>query len=207
MAAAGQSPAESSAGEPGEVVQRGTRQRILEVSLRLFTDQGYDGTSLRQIAEELGVTKAALYYHFRTKEEILQSLMATLQEELRALADWADEQEPGPSTREELLHRAVALALGPVSSVMQMAQQNQAALRELESEREHEAPPIELFQRIIAPLVPPGAGYEETVRARAALFSVVAGTVLTRDLGADIDVEERRAVALRIAHDVLGAED
>jgi AcrR family transcriptional regulator len=181
-----------------------TRQRILEIALRLFTEQGYDGTSLREIADELGVTKAALYYHFRTKEEILQSLMATLQEELRALADWADAQKPGADTREELLRRAADLAVGPVSRVMAMAQQNQRALRDLRPEGEHEGPPIELFQRIIAPLVPPDAGYEETVRARAALFSVVAGTVLSRDLG-DVSPDERREVALRIAHDVLGA--
>ena len=41
----------------------------------LFTDQGYDGTSLREIADRLGFTKAALYYHFRSKEEILVALL------------------------------------------------------------------------------------------------------------------------------------
>ena len=51
-----------------------TRQRILDVALDLFTEQGYDGTSLREIAEQLGVTKAALYYHFESKEDILMAL-------------------------------------------------------------------------------------------------------------------------------------
>ena len=41
-----------------------TRQRILDVSAELFVEQGYDGTSLREIADRLGFTKAALYYHF-----------------------------------------------------------------------------------------------------------------------------------------------
>ncbi|MDN5797909.1 MAG: TetR/AcrR family transcriptional regulator [Intrasporangium sp.] len=182
---------------------QGTREQILEVALRRFTEQGYNGTSLREIAEELGVTKAALYYHFRTKEQILQSLLSTLQEQLRALADWADRQEPGEATREELLGRTVDLALGPASRVMAMAQQNQNVLRELAPEHEQDGPPIELFQRIIAPLLPPGAGYEEAVRARTAVFSIVAGTLLSRDLQGDVDPDERRAVALRIAHDVL----
>jgi len=53
-----------------------TRTRIQEVALELFTEQGYEATSLREIAEALGVTKAALYYHFRTKEEILQAILA-----------------------------------------------------------------------------------------------------------------------------------
>jgi AcrR family transcriptional regulator len=52
-----------------------TRQWILAVAQELFIDQGYDGTSLREIADRLGFTKAALYYHFRSKEEILVALL------------------------------------------------------------------------------------------------------------------------------------
>jgi len=52
-----------------------TRQEILDAALVLFADQGYDKTSLREIAEEVGVTKAALYYHFRSKEDILLALV------------------------------------------------------------------------------------------------------------------------------------
>ena len=51
-----------------------TRQRILDVAAELFAEQGYDGTSLREIAERIGVTKAALYYHFQSKDQILQAL-------------------------------------------------------------------------------------------------------------------------------------
>ena len=62
-----------------------TRQEILDVALVLFAEQGYDKTSLREIAEQVGVTKAALYYHFPSKEEILVALfepVAAMQEEL-----------------------------------------------------------------------------------------------------------------------------
>jgi len=51
-----------------------TRERILDVALELFNEQGYDKTSLREIAERLGITKAALYYHFERKEDILLEL-------------------------------------------------------------------------------------------------------------------------------------
>lgn len=51
-----------------------TRERIQEIALKLFTEKGYDKASLREIAEQLGVTKAALYYHFTSKEEILKAL-------------------------------------------------------------------------------------------------------------------------------------
>src|ERR1700744_2863729 len=48
-----------------------TRERILDVAQELFTHQGYEKTSLRDIAERLGITKAALYYYFERKEDIL----------------------------------------------------------------------------------------------------------------------------------------
>jgi len=52
-----------------------TRQQILETAQRLFADIGYDATSLQMIADEMGLTKAAVYYHFRAKDEILQAAM------------------------------------------------------------------------------------------------------------------------------------
>jgi AcrR family transcriptional regulator len=86
-----------------EVAMRDTRQQILDVAGELFTEQGYEATSLRQIADRLGFTKAALYYHFQSKEQILAALLepaeALLQELLRRLeaADgaeaWADALE------------------------------------------------------------------------------------------------------------------
>jgi AcrR family transcriptional regulator len=50
-----------------------TRARIQQVALELFAAQGYERTSLREVAERLGVTKAALYYHFKSKEDIVCS--------------------------------------------------------------------------------------------------------------------------------------
>jgi AcrR family transcriptional regulator len=51
-----------------------TRERILDIALDQFTEHGFDKTSLREIADELGFTKAALYYHFEKKEDILFAL-------------------------------------------------------------------------------------------------------------------------------------
>ena len=52
-----------------------TRERILEVALELFARQGYEGTSIRDIAERMGMTKAAVYYHFPAKEELLADVL------------------------------------------------------------------------------------------------------------------------------------
>lgn len=54
-----------------EPTRAGKREQILSAALELFTRQGYDSTSLRQIAEQQGLTKAALYYHFPAKEQLL----------------------------------------------------------------------------------------------------------------------------------------
>lgn len=52
-----------------------TRDRILEVALELFSGRGFSRTSVRSIAHEAGITDAALYYHFSSKEEILNALI------------------------------------------------------------------------------------------------------------------------------------
>jgi AcrR family transcriptional regulator len=53
------------------------KDRIIEVASNLFLQQGYEATSVRQIADEVGVTEAALYYHFKDgKAELLQAVFA-----------------------------------------------------------------------------------------------------------------------------------
>jgi AcrR family transcriptional regulator len=52
----------------------GTRQTILATAQRLFGERGYDATSLRQIADAVGMTKAAVYYHYPAKEHMLLEL-------------------------------------------------------------------------------------------------------------------------------------
>jgi AcrR family transcriptional regulator len=66
-----------------------TRQQILETAQRLFAEQGYDATSLQMIADEMGLTKAAVYYHFPAKVEILHETMRPGIERIRALLDEA----------------------------------------------------------------------------------------------------------------------
>ncbi|MGA1836267.1 helix-turn-helix domain-containing protein [Herbiconiux sp. 11R-BC] len=82
---------------------RDTKAEAQRVALSLFSTRGYDATSLREIAEELGITKASLYYHFKNKEDIVRSVMLERGHEAGALRVWLDEQPPG----DDLLDRAV----------------------------------------------------------------------------------------------------
>jgi AcrR family transcriptional regulator len=76
--------------------------RIVAASLELFAQKGVGGTSLQMIADELGVTKAALYFQFRTKDEIV---LAAAEDELARLEAVlaAAEAESSPRRRREAL--------------------------------------------------------------------------------------------------------
>ena len=57
-----------------ETREKNTKERILEEALKLFSQSGYMGTSMNDIAAELGVTKAALYKHYKSKQAGQNSL-------------------------------------------------------------------------------------------------------------------------------------
>ena len=79
-----------------------TRQRLIEVAVRLFTRRSFAGTSLQMIADELGFTKAAVYHHFHTREELLTAVVEPLFEQLRSIIE-AAEALRGPHARAEYM--------------------------------------------------------------------------------------------------------
>lgn len=58
-----------------------TKQRIQSVARELFTEKGVQRTSLQDIADRLGITKPALYYHFGSRDELVRSILTPLMEE------------------------------------------------------------------------------------------------------------------------------
>ena len=80
------------------------RERILEEAVKLFYERGFTGTTLDDIAAELGVTKPFIYTHFRSKTDLLAALCKpTIELSLDAVADAA--KSPGSPTAR--LHRAI----------------------------------------------------------------------------------------------------
>ncbi|MGH2930784.1 MAG: TetR/AcrR family transcriptional regulator, partial [Solirubrobacteraceae bacterium] len=78
-------------GKWGELRRHGdeTRRRIIGVALALVADHGFAATSTREISECLGFTKAALYYHFRTKDDLLAAIVQPAASDLEALVESA----------------------------------------------------------------------------------------------------------------------
>lgn len=97
--------------EKQEVVARSrgaqTRELAQQVALRLFTEQGYEATSLRQIADEMGINKASLYYYFDGKEAIVQSLLDQRGNEAEQVLAWVHEQPASPSVLVDAVSRWV----------------------------------------------------------------------------------------------------
>ena len=69
------------AARPGRSDPTGRRQEILDASLDLFARQGFQGTSVREIARAVGVNEATLYHYFASKAEILDAIIDVLLEE------------------------------------------------------------------------------------------------------------------------------
>ena len=98
-----------------------TKQEILDAALKLFSVQGYEATSISQLAEAVGIRKASLYSHFENKQAILDALMQTVlegyeQHSIFVSADWDDpdftkDKEMTPEIAVELLRGQVRYIL------------------------------------------------------------------------------------------------
>ncbi|MGY0060447.1 TetR/AcrR family transcriptional regulator [Streptomyces sp. LZ34] len=173
-----------------------TRQRIQDVALELFAEQGYEKTSLREIAERLEVTKAALYYHFKTKEDILISLFQDLARPLDELLAWGQQQPRTLETKQELMRR-YSVALESALPLFRFMQQNQAAMS-------HLRPGETLKDRMLAVsdlLRDPDAPLTDQVRSLSALF--VMHTSLFAMQQIDADPEDKQKAVLEVSLDLL----
>ncbi|BCJ40004.1 TetR family transcriptional regulator [Actinoplanes ianthinogenes] len=177
-----------------------TKAEIRKVAIELFTERGYEATSLREIAERLGITKAALYYHYSSKESIVLSIFQAHLDALDELVGWAREQPPGPELRAQVVDRMVELGVGSGMAAMKFAMANQHVVRDLHQQQGREnafGKMTELFDIVTGP----DASLEETLRVRSALLSV--NIVLMASRGLTVTDAELAGVARDIAHSVL----
>jgi AcrR family transcriptional regulator len=173
-----------------------TRQRIQDVAIELFAEQGYEKTSLREIAERLDVTKAALYYHFKTKEEILVSIFAALTQPILDLIEWGREQPHTLETKQEIIRR-YSETLAGAAPLFRFMQENQATVRELRIGETFK----ERMQGLREILVDPEADLVDQVRCVSAMFTLHAGMFFLQDLEAD--QEAKRKAVLDVAMDLV----
>ena len=175
----------------GGVRRTPAQSRILHAALDLFADHGVSGTSLQMIADAVGVTKAAVYHKFKTKEEIVIAVaemeLATLENALEA----AEAQADSVGARKVLLTEVVGMAVERRRWVR--ALQNDPVMVRLLGEHE---PFRNLITRLYAILLDEADDTE--ARISAALFSgAIAGTVIN-PLVDDIDDDTLRSVLIHL---------
>lgn len=173
-----------------------TRQRIQDVALELFGEQGYEKTSLREIAERLDVTKAALYYHFKTKEDILVSIFESVETPVNELIAWAGGQPRTLETKKEIIRR-YGEALRLSAPVFRFMQDNQGTVRDLKIGESFKARVL----AIVDLLKDPDAKLTSHLRCFSALTTMHAGMLLLKEV--EGDPEEKHAAVLEVALDLV----
>jgi AcrR family transcriptional regulator len=172
-----------------------TRRRILAAALRLMAENGFAATSTREVCEQMGFTKAALYYHFRSKDDLLAELVAPLLTDLDGLLP-AQETAITASGRRQLLAAYADLVMRHAELIR--------LLNEDPSVRRH--PALATAPATYAELVRSLSGSQDPdltgrVRARAALGAVRAALVRSEP---DEDRDVLRSVALVTGCGALG---
>jgi AcrR family transcriptional regulator len=188
---------------PEESEHAGTRERILDVALDLFVEKGYEQTSLREIAERLGVTKAALYYHFPSKADILIALHLRMHELIRNQLTGLSGAAPGPEAWAAFLDRLID-EIVTNTKLFLMHQRNSAAFAEVHL-KDHGGPETEPDQILIKVLNDPSRTLDDRVRIAGSFAVVMAGaTMVLEGTGGEAPEPAALAASLRSAvHDLL----
>lgn len=144
------------------------RADILDVARQLFGTKGYTVTSITDLADALGVTKGALYYHFKSKEAILDALVAEPAAEIAAIAKDAASRTP-----RELLAALIDLQAKHPAAYMAL-QSGDASVMQEHSQRHDFAGKTELIIMAVAGRRPTAT---RVIRARMAVAAVKEGTM------------------------------
>lgn len=105
------------------------KNEILDVAGRLFAQKGYDSTSTNDILEEIGIARGTLYYHFKSKEDILDAMIDRMMGQMLMQAKAVAEQNEVPVQRRlTMIIQALQIRGGPGDEIMEQIHKPQNAL-------------------------------------------------------------------------------
>jgi AcrR family transcriptional regulator len=171
--------------------------RTAGVALELFGDHGVNGTSLQMIADVLGVTKAAVYHQFHTKEAIVVAAVDLELARLEPALEAAEAQRGDPSALAILLGQVIDLAIGRRRLVSPLL--HDPVIVRLLSEHERY---LDLMSRLFAALLDDED--DPHARVRVAMVASAIGGVVTHPLVAGLEHDELRDEVLELALRFLG---
>ena len=179
-----------------------TRARILEAACDLFTQKGYEKVSLREVAEVVGITKAALYYYFPTKEKMFEALVEPffgMQQVVFELLETPPNGESWAAALTSFLDWILEQR-----KLFGLVQNNQTTLHELMHQIGHLEEHAAMHERVHEALSDESVPLAARVRLAGATMFVI-GIVAFPAGGpfANIPVEELRPVVLDAINDLL----
>jgi AcrR family transcriptional regulator len=175
---------------PRAAVPSAAQARIIDAAVDLFTEHGIGGTSLQMIADALGVTKAAVYHQFNTKDEIIHAVAEIVLARLEAAVVAAEAERSGVRAREVLIAGMIDVAVER-RRIAGVLQRDPVMLRFLD---DHEP-----FRRVMTRLNRLLMGGASSPRARvrvAALAGAIGGAVV-HPLVVDLDDASLRSHLLK----------
>jgi AcrR family transcriptional regulator len=176
-----------------------TRAAIRDVALELFSRQGYQKTSLREIAERLGITKAALYYHYPSKQALLLAIIEPLLAEWKTVVDKATAMTHNRANVERAMAEQLDVLLRH-RAIAGMFTRDAPAVLEAIGQVYEEL--FDLGMRFNGWLAGPNPTAADRIRAIAATEALSAALGWGRIMQ-DISDEETRAVLLESATTIL----
>lgn len=175
--------------------------RTIEAAMELFADHGVSGTSFQMIADAVGVTKAAIYHQFKTKDAIVLAVAEVGLSALEVALREAEQQATPEAQRELLLERVIDLAISRRRWVNAL-QGDPVMVRLLGS---HD-PFIDLMARVYSVLMGlTGDGAAE--RMRIAIVSAAIGAAMVHPLVVDMDDETVRVELLAVTRRLFDIRD
>jgi AcrR family transcriptional regulator len=181
------------------------RERILDVALELFNEQGYDKTSLREIAERLDVTKAALYYHFQSKADILLALHLRLHELGGGLLDELDrlpDEQAVVAAWPQLIDHFIEQVMAN-RDLFLVHQRNQRAFEQIADTEEHRQANEDVEERFRRVLANPAIALEDRVRMACSIGAVMLGLMGSDALFGDEPAERIAALVGGTVHEMF----
>lgn len=175
------------------------QQRIVDAALDLFGEHGVSGTSLQMIADAIGVSKAAVYHQFNTKDEIVIAAAEFELLQLEAALDAAEAEPSRAKALDMLLTRVIDLAVKR-RRMVRFLQHDPVVVRFL---AEHE-PFRQLMNRLFRALTGNDDGAD--ARVPAAMLSAAIGGAVMHPLVVDLDDDTLRAELLKFTRRLLGVE-
>ena len=177
---------------------RDTKAAIHRAAVDLFSSQGYDKTSLREIAEQVGITKASLYYHYSSKQELLRAIVGTFLDDVFAVLRKVEDLPWSPENERELLAAYVDVVIAHRSTGPTLMRDIAAVLAAFGDDLDILIAQSRRFQLWLAGPDPTPA---DRLRAAAAVETI--GAAMSAELDLGVSDAEIRAILLDAASAIL----